>query len=129
MIKGLGQQTASVRYNIITSVLDVLLLFVLLPRWGMMGYFISFLITHAINFFLSFRRLSKIAKVSIHFEAPLTIAIAGAGAILAGSYVENIFVKIITYCLVLGCLMYLLGIVTREDIRWLRTLLKGRNNT
>ena len=42
MIKGLGQQTACVRYNIITSSLDVLLLFILLPSYGIEGYFMSF---------------------------------------------------------------------------------------
>ena len=42
MTKGLGQQTACVRYNILTSTLDVIFLFLLLPRYGMMGYFVSF---------------------------------------------------------------------------------------
>lgn len=53
MCKGLGQQVACVRNNTITSVLDVALLYFLLPRLGIRGYFISFLITHAVNFYLS----------------------------------------------------------------------------
>ena len=60
MTKGLGQQKANVRYNILTSSLDVALLYVLLPRLGMQGYFISFLVTHLINFLLSLGRLMKI---------------------------------------------------------------------
>ena len=35
MNKGLGQQKVSVRYNILTATLDVLLLFLLLPQYGM----------------------------------------------------------------------------------------------
>lgn len=55
MTKGLGQQTYCVRYNIITSALDLLLLYILLPRYGMYGYFLSFFATHLLNFALSIR--------------------------------------------------------------------------
>ncbi len=41
MIKGLGQQTVSVRYNIVTNILDVFFLYLLLPEYGMTGYFFS----------------------------------------------------------------------------------------
>lgn len=34
MLKGLGQQVASVRYNCITAGLDIILLLALLPRWA-----------------------------------------------------------------------------------------------
>ncbi len=60
MTKGLGQQTVNVRNNIITSLLDVALLYWLLPILGIQGYFISFLITHLLNFLLSLSRLLKI---------------------------------------------------------------------
>ena len=65
MIKGLGEQKASVRYNIITNIMDVCFLFVLLPKFGIFGYFISFFVTHAVNFILSLRRLLIISKVRI----------------------------------------------------------------
>ena len=42
MHKGLGQQIHCVRYNTFTSLLDVVLLFFLLPRFGIAGYFFSF---------------------------------------------------------------------------------------
>lgn len=60
MTKGLGQQKINVRNNIITSLLDVALLYLLLPKYGMQGYFFSFLVTHMINFLLSLGRLLKI---------------------------------------------------------------------
>ena len=63
MIKGLGQQTVSVAYNITTNLMDVMLLWVLLPKYGMNGYFFSFLVTHLINFLLSLKRLLKITDV------------------------------------------------------------------
>ena len=64
MTKGLGQQKFCVRNNIITSAMDVTLLFILLPIYGMGGYFISFFISHLINFLLSIRLLRKF----VHFQ-------------------------------------------------------------
>ena len=60
VIKGMGQQVASVRYNILTNSLDVVLLWLLLPRWGLQGYYLSFALTHVINFFLSYRKLRQV---------------------------------------------------------------------
>lgn len=60
MLKGLLQQLSCVRYNTFTSGLDVALLFLLLPRWGIRGYIFSFTVTHGINLVLSLRRLLKV---------------------------------------------------------------------
>ena len=57
MQKGLGQQLHLVRYNSFTNLLDVVLLFLLLPRWGMAGFVVTYCFTHLVNFFLSLRRL------------------------------------------------------------------------
>lgn len=62
--KGLGQQKFSVRNNIITSAVDVTLLFILLPIYGMRGYFISFFVSHFINFLLSIWLLRKSAYLT-----------------------------------------------------------------
>ena len=59
MCKGLGQQSANARYNLLTNILDVVLLWALLPRYGMGGYYFSFAATHLVNFALSFRRLCR----------------------------------------------------------------------
>lgn len=60
MLKGLAEQVACVRYNTLTSLLDVLLLWQLLPRWGIGGYVFSFTLTHGINLILSLARLLKV---------------------------------------------------------------------
>ena len=59
MCKGLGQQSANARYNLLTNLLDVALLWLLLPRFGMGGYYFSFAASHLVNFILSFRRLRR----------------------------------------------------------------------
>ncbi len=123
MTKGLGQQKACVRYNIITNILDVIFLYFLLPVYGMQGYFFSFLVTHLINFGLSLRRLMKITGEHIPFHIP---AFALSAAIIASRMVSHLSAsapQAIAYPIVLACLMYLFGIVSREDIRWLKGLI------
>ena len=70
MTKGLGQQKLCVRNNILTSALDVALLYILLPKYGMQGYFASFLVTHLLNFTLSIRLLLRITGERIPASLP-----------------------------------------------------------
>lgn len=124
MTKGLGQQRACVRYNILTSSMDVVFLYILLPRYGMEGYFLSFLVTHLINFLLSIRRLLKITGERIPFYIPALTISAGMGAVWGASHLDSAISQCAVYVLALGSLLCLFGITGREDIRWLRGLVK-----
>lgn len=64
MCKGLGQQVACVRCNTVTSLLDVIFLYLLLPRFGIGGYYFSFVITHLINFAVSLHILLKVTGLT-----------------------------------------------------------------
>ena len=123
MTKGLGQQKACVRYNILTSSMDVAFLYLLLPRFGMMGYFISFLVTHLLNFILSLRRLLKIVGNVISLRVPLLAGIATVGAIFIASHVHPPIIRAGSFLVILGCLLFLLRVVGKEDISWLKSLL------
>jgi len=122
MTKGLGQQKICVRYNILTSAMDVAFLYVLLPVYGMEGYFLSFFITHLINFLLSLRRLLKITGESIPFHVPAFTAAASLASAWAGSHLPPAE-GCLAYGLLLISGLYLLRIIGREDLRWLRGLL------
>ena len=126
MTKGLGQQKACVRYNILTSFLDVVFLFILLPRYGMKGYFVSFVATHLLNFTLSLRRLIKISHCRIAWRIPLLSALAtGVSIFLAGFVAQPVLRS--TACLaVLGSFLCLFGVLTQEDIRWIRGLIRKK---
>ena len=128
-IKGLGQQTASVRYNIFTSAMDVALLFVLLPHYGMPGYFFSFLVTHLINFLLSLRRLLKITKIRLPLYVPMLCCTCTLLGGIGGSFMIGIPGKIVSFLGIWGSLLVLFGILSRKDIRWLRGLLGKKRPT
>ena len=128
MIKGLGQQTACVRYNIVTSGLDVLFLFLLLPTHGMKGYFFSFLITHLLNFGLSVRRLIKLTGKIIPISTVLLPIIATAGSIIMAGFMGTPILRGGSYVLLLGSILYLFQVVGREDLSWLKGLIKRKGS-
>ena len=126
MTKGLGQQKVCVRYNILTSSMDVLLLFLLLPRYGMDGYFFSFLVTHLLNFILSLKRLLKISKCKISLSTSLLTFGACGGGIWAGSYLQTPVGKGFAFATVFICLLCLFGVVGKEDVLWIKGLIKKK---
>ncbi len=123
MIKGLGQQKISVRYNIFTNILDVAFLYILLPKLGIFGYFVSFSVTHAINFFLSLRRLLFITGRKIRFLLPVLTVAAGAAGVLICSRIDGGFVKTLLFLPVFGAILALLGVVRKDDIAWVKGLI------
>lgn len=123
MTKGLGQQTYCVRYNIFTSAMDVALLFILLPRYGMMGYFFSFLVTHLINFALSLRRLLIISQIKIPWHIPLQALCAMIVSVYLANTIGNSILRCLGFLSILLSLLFLLGILGKEDIVWLKKLI------
>lgn len=126
MVKGLGQQKASVRYNILTSAMDVAFLFFLLPKYGINGYFFSFLITHLLNFVLSLRRLMKITDGFIRAHIPTLTIAAAVGSVWVCGSIDSPVIRVLAFLVVLICLLFLLRILDREDLTWLRGLVRKK---
>ena len=123
--KGLGQQTQAVRFNIFTNTLDVVLLFFLLPKLGMNGYFLSFFLTHAVNFFLSIRHLLRFTKQKIALFLPLTTAACAIGSIWISGHIQGVLGSF-AYLLLFGSSLYLAGVIRGEDFRWVRRLVRAK---
>ena len=126
MIKGLGQQKICVRYNILTSALDVVGLFILLPVWGMTGYYVSFLLTHLLNFLLSLRRLLKISQVRVSLRPPLTALLCAAVTVFAAGFVPQPVLRGLCCPVLLGCALFLGKVLGKEDLQWVRGLLQRK---
>jgi stage V sporulation protein B len=123
MIKGLGQQKISVRYNILTSAMDVAFLFILLPNFGIKGYFISFLVTHALNFYLSLRRLLKITERKIDLPAAVITMTCTVAAVGICAPVPSPWLRCLSFGAVFFSMLFLLRILGREDIHWIKGLI------
>ncbi len=126
MTKGLGQQRACVRYNILTSAMDVAMLYVLLPGYGVVGYYVSFLISHLVNVVLSLRRLLKITQIRIPLRVPVCTVAVIAAAIWAAAHVRELVAQAGAYLALLLSALFLLKILRREDWDWLRGMIKPR---
>lgn len=130
--KGLGQQSANARYNLLTSFLDVSFLWLLLPQYGLRGYYFSFTVTHLINFCLSLRRLLLVSgarmKLGPSLRAILCAAAAGWSTRLlpreAG--LRGVFLPGAWYLAALLLLWTLFRVVRWRDVLWLRGLARRR---
>lgn len=126
MTKGLGQQAACVRYNILTSALDVIFLYLLLPRYGMGGYFVSFLVTHLLNFILSLRRLVKISGCKLRLRTPILATLGTVCAVWAASFLPLHALRAGAFVAIFVCLLFLCRVLHREDITWLKGLIQRK---
>lgn len=124
MIKGLGEQKASVRYNIFTNFMDVVLLYLLLPQFGIVGYFISFTVTHIINFFLSLRRLLKITEIDIKLSVPVRCILATCVAVFIAGFATSSVFQVSAGVILLFCLLFLFGVIKKADAQWIMGLIK-----
>ena len=124
MTKGLGQQKACVRYNILTSAMDVVFLYFLLPEYGLDGYYTSFLVTHLLNFLLSLRRLLKISGVHFPFYLPALTAAAVLASLWLAAKLPSAGIQCCAYILLLGCTLYLFRILRKEDASWVLGLVR-----
>ncbi|MBR5236641.1 MAG: polysaccharide biosynthesis C-terminal domain-containing protein [Clostridia bacterium] len=73
MLKGLNQQVYSMRYNIIDSAVSVVLIYTLLPHFGVNGYIAVIFITELLNGFLSINRLMKVTELKVGFLQELLL--------------------------------------------------------
>ncbi len=69
LLKGLDKQIYSMRYNIIDSILCVILVYFVLPKYSVKGYIFILYASEIINFFLSFNKLISICNIRV-FQAP-----------------------------------------------------------
>lgn len=127
-IKGMGQQVACVRYNTLTSFLDVVFLWVLLPKMGLKGYYLSFAVTHLLNFVLSVRRLRRVTGFQVRLGNLLKIIFCAVASGLLCSWLPQgggIVGVLFLASGYLGSFMLLLtitGCLGKEDLQWIRGL-------
>ena len=132
LLKGLDQQLASMRYNIIDSGLCVVLVYFLLPAFAVKGYIFILFLSEIINFAFSFNRLAKTAQLQFNLindiVKPLFAAL-GAGSILnlltyyafpdSSSKLTLAIITVLFALLYFPCL-YILGCIDKKDIRQLK---------
>ena len=123
MTKGLGQQAAVARYSVISNVLDVAMMYFLLPRFGIDGYFFSFTLTHAVNFCLSLRKALTIGGVRMNRSFAILTPACAAFAVFGGSCFTGPIRRAAAFLGLFFGLCFYLGLLGRGDIRWIKNLI------
>ena len=82
MLKGIGEQVFSMWVNITDSILSIVLVWILIPKLGILGYAIVIVIMEAYNFALSLWRLGSKVRFSLSpikcFLMPLVSSLAAS---------------------------------------------------
>lgn len=79
LLRGLGEHLYNMWVNIADSVISVIFVYVLLPKWAIYAYLFIICFTELFNFSLSIFRLSKLTDIKINFVS-LTVAVFSAVA-------------------------------------------------
>ena len=122
MLKGLAEQISCVRYNTFTSILDVAFLILLLPHWGIGGYVFSFLVTHAINLWLSLQRLLRVSqhRLKAYDMMPALLCLIVSVLMTHPLPSQSIFLRGAFFLCVLCALFALTDTLRKKDRAWLR---------
>lgn len=134
MNKGLNQQVANMRNNAITSILDIILLLLLLPRYGINGYFFAYATVRALNFFISMVLLIKTSDFTPHVPFIIKTCLCVAATLLVSWLTQGILSDMtgISHLLAHGAIVlgtYILCLLftnalKRSDIKWILSLIK-----
>ena len=79
-LKGLGQMMYSMSINVADSLLCIVLVILLLPRFGLMGYVAVIFISELINFLLSMMRLRQLVSLKLNYRNIFCSLVCAAGA-------------------------------------------------
>ena len=100
-------------------------MYFLLPRFGIDGYFLSFALTHALNFGLSLRKVLQIGGVRLLGRFPVLAPAAAALAVLGGSCFADPLRRTAAFLGLFFGLCFYTGALGKGDVRWLRSLIFG----
>ncbi len=132
VLKGLGEQVYTMGVNILDATLSLLLVLLLVPRFGLEGYIASVYLVEIVNCALSLGRLIKVTDLNVKagwIVRPLISVLSAcfiSRIIFSSLALTNISYGIelaFTFALMLAA-MRLSGAVTRKDIEYVRGILK-----
>ncbi|MBQ8311439.1 MAG: polysaccharide biosynthesis C-terminal domain-containing protein [Clostridia bacterium] len=137
MMKGLGEQVYSMKINIADAAISVLLIWLLIPRYGIDGYIFAIYFSEVFNTVFSITHLLSISKTPVRLfkwvYKPLLCIVGATCAVrallmLTGWRIVNSALSIVLHCLI-AVLIYLIllllsGALDREDVCWFRGLFR-----
>jgi len=136
MLKGIGEQVSSMQYNIFVSLINVGLVYLLLPKYAIAGYIIAIYFTRILNFSLSINKLIRVTSLRINlygivkaiFCMIVSIGVSdlflrlipGSNLINTASLYGHLLLPAVVYLF----LLRISSCITHDDIIWIKSLFK-----
>lgn len=132
ILKGIDEQVSSMRYNIFTSVINVLMTYLLLPRYAIAGYLITTYSVKILNFGLSLTRLLRVTRLTIDFTGIVKSILCIVGAIGISILLEElslanttlIYLHLLLTAAIYLFLLRVFSCITHDDVLWIKSLFK-----
>ncbi len=137
MMKGLGEQLHSMKINIADAALSLLLVVLLVPRLGILGYIVTIYISELFNTVCSITHLLMISRTPVRLckwvYKPLACIVCSTAivrflleksALQIESAPLSIILHIIAVILVYVALLRLTRAVEKEDVQWVKMLFR-----
>ena len=142
MMKGLGEEVYSMNVNIVDALISVVLVWILIPTFGMEGYLFTIYFSELFNTVLSIHHLLSVSHTPVRLfkwvYKPLlcivgSTTVVRAVLMLTGFTINNAVLSILLHCSAV-ILLYLLflrltGALEQEETTWIRTLFRARENS
>ncbi len=133
ILKGMGEQMYSMKVNIADACLSVVLVYFLVPIYGIHGYIATIYIAEVINAALSIARMVKISGMRppiLKFIVCPFLCAVGASSIsniiqniaLSPCSISGLVVNIICYILIYTVLIVCVGGLSMDDVNWIRSI-------
>ena len=135
MMKGLGEQVFSMNVNLVDALISVVLVWFLVPKYGIWGYIFTVYFSECFNTVLSITHLLSVSKTPVRLfkwiYKPLACIVAATCAVrfslpAIGLEIQNDALSIIFHCLLVILVYLLLLLLTRsierEDRQWITSL-------
>ena len=130
MLKGLNQQTSSLKYSVADSSIRIVLILLLVPHTGMGGFLFIMVISNLLTSFLNLRRLLLVTGTTIPWDRWLLRPTIGAVLAAAASvFITHLplvdrlsgialtILGILCLCVFYVALVLLMGCITRSELR------------
>ena len=135
ILRGLGEQLHVMKINIIDSVVSVILVYLLLPKYAVAGYLFMIIFTEVFNFGFGIWRLHRLVKLKVSLPRIFVPVFCAFGSVASGTALlrlvqlplngsaSSVTLHIIVSLILYTALLCALKCVDGDDAKWLKGML------
>jgi stage V sporulation protein B len=140
MLNGLNKQMRTLKINILDYSLRIILIVVLIPKFGLQAFIAVMYVSTVLNAFLSIYSLVQVSRIKVRFinwiaKPLLCVLTAGSLATLIFGYLPDgvapalsLALKVILTVGLYCCFLFMVRCLTAEDVRWFKSQVKRKRN-